>query len=233
MGLWRRLYGTGHEASGQGHYGSGKLQRTQPAGDQRRREPEGDPDLVRVDRLRSHACQYLPQRWAETLEAARRRLPASASEGGSGSRLPQLGNGLEEIGDRPGTAARRRGSAGWCRCSGATGSTRAPRGPRGRGRPPSGPCSGRRCARWPRPPRPHWARAAMIRLRFGKLYLKGGVPSGSSVITEPAGDDLRAQLGVPRRVADVDAAAEHRDGRSRRPRARRGAPRRRCRAPCR
>ena len=35
MGLWRRLYGTGHEASGQGHYGSGKLQRTQPAGDQR------------------------------------------------------------------------------------------------------------------------------------------------------------------------------------------------------
>ena len=98
MGLRRRLYGTGHEASGQGHYGSGKLQRTQPAGDERRRQPERDPDLIRVDRLRSHACQYLPQRWAETLEPA--AVPRrQAVEGAFGSRLTQLGHGVEEIAD--------------------------------------------------------------------------------------------------------------------------------------
>src|ERR1700692_2076992 len=98
MGLWRRLYGTGHEASGQGHYGSGKLQRTQPAGDQCRREAERDPDLVRVDRLRSHACQYLPQRWAETLEPA-----AGSSRQGVEGRVwdcrPEGGDGVEEIAD--------------------------------------------------------------------------------------------------------------------------------------
>ena len=98
MGLWRRLYGTGHEASGQGHYGSGKLQRTQPAGDQRGREPQGDPDLVRVDRLRSHACQYLPQRWAETRDAAtgscRQRV-----EGRFRGRHPEFRNGVEKIGE--------------------------------------------------------------------------------------------------------------------------------------
>src|SRR5579864_3373983 len=98
MGLRRRLYGTGHEASGQGHYGSGKLERTQPAGDQRRREAERDPDLIGVDRLRSHACQYLPERWAETLEP-------SAGPSGNGvdrglrDRRPKGGDRVEEVRD--------------------------------------------------------------------------------------------------------------------------------------
>src|SRR5580704_13167737 len=92
MGLW------GQEASGQGHYGSGKLQRTQPAGDQRGREPQGDPDLIRVDRLRSHACQYLPQRWAETLEAATGSERQDV-EGALRDRRAKLGDSLEEIGD--------------------------------------------------------------------------------------------------------------------------------------
>src|SRR5580693_1417939 len=98
MGLWRRLYGTGHEASGQGHYGSGKLQRPQPGRDDRRREPQGDPDLVRVDGLCSHACQYLPQRWAETLEPVAGRLGPGVEPPG-GDRHAERRDRLEEIVD--------------------------------------------------------------------------------------------------------------------------------------
>src|ERR1039457_3033601 len=212
-GLWRRLYGTGHEASGQGHYGSGKLQRTQPAGDECRREPESEPDLVRVDRLRSHACQYLPQRWAETLEpsAVGRR---EGVEGRFWDGRAKLGNGIDEIADpqeRPDSVADQQ--------VGATALARADRTGHGE----------HLTAEVGRP-----AGSAQGAAAFGGLDHDDGVREGRDdavslreVVLEgrrprrllggeaaAGGDDPRTQLGVSCRVAHVNAAAEQGAGRA-------------------
>ncbi len=54
----------------------------------------------------------------------------------------------------------------------------------------------------------------MMRLRFGKLYLKRRGAFRLLGDQGAGGDDPRAQLRVPRRIADIDPAAEHGNGRA-------------------
>ena len=70
------------------------------------------------------------------------------------------------------------------------------------------------------------ARAAMIRLRFGKLYFSGGVPSGSSVIREPAAM-ICSRSSACRADSRHRSRSRARQRSCRLPRGRRGAPRRR------
>ena len=53
-------------------------------------------------------------------------------------------------------------------------------------------------------------RPAMMRLRLGKFWLSGGVPSGNSLTIRPACRDAVRQVAVPGRVDAVQPGADHR-----------------------
>ena len=77
------------------------------------------------------------------------------------------------------------------------------------------------------------ASAAMMRLRRGKRQPTGGSEPPSSESDAPALGDLVAELAMLARVAEVDAAAEHRDGVALAVESAAVGGARRCRGPCR